>query len=318
MRTTKEHKLFRSLIKFLTVCFAGLSTGVDSCRYRQLLLAKVERWSCVKIGLASVAFLICFGIAPNALLAASKKKGVAEHKEGDNGAKTLSELSVSWYYDWGPVPDISGVSSHIQFVPMIWGRNGLSDETLQAVKGTGARELLGFNEPNGKRQANMTVQEALDAWPKLEALNMRLGSPAPAGDATKPDGWLAQFMAGAKAWGYRVDFICIHPYISNFDPDEATKVLVQKATAVYNTYHLPVWITEYAMIKFDNGPNYPSVDVQAKFAEKSAAALDKLPFVERYAWFGDIPNWKSSLYNADGTPTPVGVAWAAAPSKQSK
>ena len=112
---------------------------------------------------AAAFLLLACGLAPSALLAASSKKGVAEHKEGVNGARTLTDLKVSWYYDWGPVPDAPGVPANLEFVPMVWGRKNLSDETLKAVKATGATVLLGFNEPNGKRQANMTVQEALDA-----------------------------------------------------------------------------------------------------------------------------------------------------------
>ena len=38
--------------------------------------------------------------------------------------------------------------------------------------------LLGFNEPDLAEQANMTVEKALELWPRLEATGMRLGSPA--------------------------------------------------------------------------------------------------------------------------------------------
>ena len=55
----------------------------------------------------------------------------------------------------------------------------------------------------------MTVQQALDLWPHLTATGMRVGSPATAADPSSSGSWLEQFMDGAKARGYRVDFVCV-------------------------------------------------------------------------------------------------------------
>lgn len=67
--------------------------------------------------------------------------------------------------------------------------------------------MLGFNEPDGRDQANMSVERALDLWPELEAAGVMLGSPA-AVKGTKPG--MTEFMAGAKSRGYRVDFVAVH------------------------------------------------------------------------------------------------------------
>lgn len=245
------------------------------------------------------------------------RKGVGEYTQ-PHGAQTLRHLRVSWYYDWKPRPDVKGAPAGVQFVPMIWGMKDLSPENLAAAQATGAGIVLGFNEPNAAGQADMTVEQALDAWPKLEALRMRLGSPAPGtGDDVDPHGWLARFMAGARARHYRVDFICIHPYQSSFDPEAATRDLIREVTTVHNMYHLPIWITEYAMAQWGAKQQTPSYAVEAKFAEESAAALQKLPFVERYAWYGDVPGQPTFQTNyANGAPTPVGNAWSAAPGGQ--
>ncbi|PIG98398.1 hypothetical protein CS542_06290 [Pedobacter sp. IW39] len=40
--------------------------------------------------------------------------------------------------------------------------------------------MLGFNEPDLGDQSNMSVQDALAAWPKLESIGLPLGSPATA------------------------------------------------------------------------------------------------------------------------------------------
>ena len=61
-------------------------------------------------------------------------------------------------------------------------------------------------------QANMSPGQALSLWPQLEATGMRLGSPAVADDGATPGGWLDQFMSGAAARGYRVNFITLHWY----------------------------------------------------------------------------------------------------------
>lgn len=130
---------------------------------------------------------------------------------------------------------------------MIWGSKNLNAADLHDARASQADTLLGFNKPNEDKQSNMTVLQALDAWPKLEVLNMRLGSPATGtGDDVKPDGWLARFMAGARALRYRVDFVCIHPYQSSFNPDQATKVLIREARTVHDMCHLPIWVPDYS------------------------------------------------------------------------
>lgn len=250
------------------------------------------------------------------LHAASSKKGIGEYGS-PNAASHLPESGVSWYYDWQPTSDVVNQPHGVQFIPMIWGMKNLNNHDLKAAKASGAGTLLTFNEPTDKGQAEMTVQQALDAWPQLEALHMRLGSPAPGtGDDTNPHGWLAQFMAGAKAAGYRVDFICVHAYQSSFDPTQATENLIYEVEKVHKMYNLPIWVTEYAIANWHGSPLAPDYATQAQFAAESANALEAIPYVERYAWFGDVPPklaWQVSLYNNDGSRTPVGTAWKEAP-----
>lgn len=262
--------------------------------------------------LPAVLFL-SVSLTSTSLLAATPKKGVGEYTQ-PHGARVLAGLKVSWYYDWKPRPDVSGAPAGVQFIPMIWGPQNLNEADLQAAKASGAGIVLGFNEPNESSQSNMTVEEALDAWPKLEALGMRLGSPAAGtGDDVKPDGWLARFMAGAKERGYRVDFLCLHPYQSSFDPEVATRDLVREVTEMHERYHLPIWVTEYAIANWEAKPVTPDAATEAKFVRESTAAMDKLPFVERYAWYGAVTNQPNFSTNDDnGKQTPVGKAWSEA------
>jgi hypothetical protein len=158
----------------------------------------------------------------------------------------------------------------------------------------------------------MTVAQALDLWPQLETTGMRLGSPAVATGADTPGGWLDQFMAGAAARGYRVDFITLHWYGSDFGP-AAVGQLERYVQAVYNRYHKPIWLTEYALINFGSGPEYPTQTQQAAFVTGSTAMLDSLPYVERYAWFA-LPSQgeDTGLYRDGTTATQVGLAYQAA------
>ena len=110
------------------------------------------------------------------------KKGAAGQAK-DAGSLYL-ESGVSWTYNWHPAPS-SAMPAGVEFVPMIWGKRDIPEiEAVEKKDGV----LLGFNEPEREKQANMTVEEALELWPKLEATKMRLGSPAPAGGGARAGG----------------------------------------------------------------------------------------------------------------------------------
>ena len=239
------------------------------------------------------------------------QKGVGNWPGIPRATENMDALKIGWYYDWGTSP--VGKTPGIQFVPMIWGHKNVNSNDLAAAAASGAGVLLGFNEPNEKSQSHMTVEQAIADWPHLQATGLRLGSPAlGTGDDTKTNGWLAQFMAQIKAHGYRVDFICIHPYQSNFDVSQATEALRKEIELVHNTYRLPVWVTEYGMVNWDTDA-YPDADTAARFATSSAALMKDLPYVERYAWYSLIPNQKTlSLANSDGSLNVIGRAWAEA------
>jgi hypothetical protein len=243
------------------------------------------------------------------------KKGVGSYSNVLSAGANMQALGVGWYYNWGTAPDAAVAQSNpsVQFIPMIWSHRDVNSTELAAAKAAGSGVLLGFNEPNVSGQANMTVAQAIADWPNLMATGLRLGSPASGtGDDRDPNGWLAQFMAQAKLHGLRVDFICIHPYQSNFDPVQATANLKSEIAYVHEKYGLPIWITEYGMVNWDTN-HYPGDAAAAQFAVLSAAMMNRLPYVERYAWYSLIPNQKTlSLTSADGSLTVVGRAWAVA------
>ena len=214
----------------------------------------------------------------------SQRKGVSTWNVA-GVSQALAESGASWYYDWGATPNGIATPAGVSFVPMIWGASDVTAATLDEVKGEG-NVLLGFNEPDLSSQANMSVTQALDLWPQLMATGMTLGSPAVADDAATPGGWLDQFMTGAKARGYRVNFITVHWYGGDFSTGPAVQQLESYLQAIYDQYHLPIWVTEFALADYGGStPTFPTEAQQAAFMTAAASMLDGLPYVQRYAWF---------------------------------
>ena len=247
---------------------------------------------------------------PPAPPAASTRKGVGVW--GFDGVSTaLARSGAGWYYTWSTTHDgITGPG----FVPMIWGSGSADAASLDRARQAGPY-LLGFNEPDMAGQANMTVDQALALWPTLMNTGKVLGSPAVAFGGDTPGGWLDRFMSGAAAKGYRVDFVAVHWYGGDFTTPNAVAQLKQYLEAVHDRYHKPVWLTEYALIDFSHGTRFPTDQQQAAFVTASAAMLDGLPWLQRYAWFGlpakdDGPS--SGLFHSGAAPTLAGRAFEVA------
>jgi RNA polymerase sigma factor (sigma-70 family) len=227
--------------------------------------------------------------------------------------QALSESGASWYYTWSATPGVAGPPG-TAFVPMIWGAADVTASTLSQVKQEGPY-LLGFNEPDMASQSNMTPAQALSLWPQLMATGMQLGSPAVADDGATPGGWLDQFMSGATARGYRVNFITLHWYGSDFATGAAVSQLQSYLQAVYARYHLPIWLTEFALANFGGSPTTPTQQQQAAFLTAATEMLQRLPFVQRYAWFGlqaTPTDGSMGLFSSGPAATTVGRAFESA------
>lgn len=247
----------------------------------------------------------------------NSKKGLCMTTKGGKDWKArLEKLEVSWHYNWaaklpGAAPD------GVDFVPMIWGYWGNSagfKGTMRRLHGDrqAGREqhLLGFNEPDKKNQANISVDRALKAWPYLQWTGLRLGSPATVNPENE---WMKTFMRKAEAKGYRIDFVTVHWYGGpNADS------LISRLKRVHQLYGKPIWITEFAVADWtakNRADNKFSERQVQQFMKEVLPRLDELDFVERYAWFSGGPNHAalgpSSLWNKDGTLTPLGKLYKA-------
>jgi hypothetical protein len=240
---------------------------------------------------------------------ASSKKGVATWNFAQN-PDAVKAVGAAWYYNWSASP-AQGVSG-AEYVPMVWGAASVTASNLNRAKASG-RVLLGFNEPDLAGQANLTVEKALELWPQLQATGLRLGSPAVATGGATAGGWLDRFLAGARERGFRVDFIALHWYGSDFGA-AAVGHLSGYLKAVYERYRLPIWLTEFALIKFGGGgPVYPSAAQLSAFINGSTAMLARLSYVERYAWFSlptpDEGGDGTGLYKAGHGLTAAGATY---------
>ncbi|WP_232533988.1 glycoside hydrolase family protein [Plantactinospora sp. KBS50] len=250
--------------------------------------------------------------ASPAVKAGSSRKGVGVWTF-DGVSQALAGSTAGWYYTWNVGHQGVTTPKGTEFVPMIWGPGSLTASNLRQAKANG-RYLLGFNEPDMGGQANMSVEQALDLWPQLEATGLTLGSPAVAWGGDRQGEWLDRFMSGARQRGYRVDFIALHWYGGDFTTANAVNQLKSYLSAVHARYGLPIWLTEFALIDFSNGVRFPSQDQQAAFLTAATRMLDGLSWLHRYAWFG-LPATdrdQSGLFRTGSEATAVGRAFQAA------
>ncbi|WP_433266422.1 sigma-70 family RNA polymerase sigma factor [Micromonospora vinacea] len=251
--------------------------------------------------------------APVAPAVSSARKGVGVWNFA-GASQALANSKAGWYYTWGTQHPGISTPRGATFVPMIRSAENVTAAELARAKAAGPY-LLTFNEPDMPEQANMTVEQALDLWPQLMATGSKLGSPAVAWGGPDPQGWLDRFMTGAQARGHRVDFITVHWFGADFTTATAVAQLRQYLQAVYQRYRKPIWLTEFALIRFaGGGPQFPSQQQQAAFLTAATAMLGQLPYLQRYAWFG-LPATdkdRSGLFSDGSQATVVGRAFQAA------
>jgi len=204
----------------------------------------------------------------------------------------LALLQLGWYYNWRPAPKIAPAPG-VEFVPMFWSAADVTSENLAAVAQSSATHVLGFNEPDMAGQSAMTPEECLELWPQLMKLPQRLGSPAPA-----EAGWLDRFLPEARRRGLRIDFLCLHRYPDISNPD-AVREVEELLVATHRKYQLPVWLTECgaADVSVWHAPQMhkPTAEMARCFLKNLRPVLERLPFLERYAWFADRPDAEYSL-----------------------
>jgi hypothetical protein len=122
---------------------------------------------------------------------------------------------------------------------------------------------------------------------------------------------MIEFMKGVKKKKLQVDFVCVHSY-----GGPSPEALVKRLEKVHKMYDRPIWITEFGVGDWDAASveeNRHSPEVVLRFMEKILPMLEKLDFIERYAWFpADLdspPLGTSALWDMEGKLTPLGECY---------
>lgn len=260
-----------------------------------------------------------------------KKGACLAMKPGDDGVgKMISALNVSWNYNWGYYKR-ECQPSDVQYVPMVWGKSNKQsmkeriDEHVKPLVDDGScKLLLCINEPDMKKQSNMTVDEVLEMWPLFEELGVPLVSPSCANplpqtaSCTEDEcnqgvegGWMCEFMAKAKKRGYRVDAVGVHWYGGT-----SVDAFKSQMKSIYKQYKLPLVVTEFATadwkaMKTGNcEDNRFSRQQVLEFMQQVLPWLERCPFVAGYSWFPFLPDCPqgtcSALFNKNNQLTALG------------
>ncbi|KAG0705356.1 hypothetical protein DFH29DRAFT_293931 [Suillus ampliporus] len=242
--------------------------------------------SCVALALASRTF------AANAI------RGLAFADSNNAGDIAVAKnTQVSWVYDWGSTAPSYMENTGMDYIPMQWGADNV-ENFAAAVLAQGAKTILGFNEPDLCSQSNITPVAAASLWMQyiqpLKANGIRLGGPAVSnGPSGTP--WLSQFLGNCTECTF--DFLPLHWYGEGFDNFQ------NYIWSFHDKFSsCPLWITEFA----STSSNVSEVE---DFCTRATAYLDRLDWIEGFAWFAFYRQESSSYYNlldVSGQPNALG------------
>lgn len=238
---------------------------------------------------------IATGLLPISLHGKPEDIGASSVKKGWAGsnAQFHKTFGAKWYYNWTPGWQ---ANQGVEFVPMV--KKGSDLQKLGAIRhNKKAKFLLGFNEPERKKQGNLSVKQALIHWPKIQKLaedkKIPLGSPAPSSDRGGL-AWLDEFMKQADKKKLRIDFMALHYYRSH-DPDDFEKFI----ETIAKKYKRPIWITEFNGWSGEEADHY-------RFLKKALRFLERSKDVQRYAYFNPAAGKPHSLLDKNGQPSRLG------------
>lgn len=221
----------------------------------------------------------------------SPKRGVSQN--GFTYAEEITALTpgVCWYYNWDEIPSeidmpVVGPGTDMEFCPMAWGST-FDEQELRTylTEHPGVKYLLGFNEPNFKNQANMTPAQAVEVWPRLEAIAEECGlglvGPAvnysPDAPYTDPTTWYDEFFELYPE--ARVDYIALHCYMV------ASDGMMNYINSVAERYGKKIWLTEFCAWDGLTQDAENARKIQRDEMVRKVEALELSEHVFRYSWF---------------------------------
>jgi hypothetical protein len=231
------------------------------------------------------------------------------------------------YWRYTPTEPEDSLIDPRQFVPLFYHAADVTQENLDAA--STSTWIMGFNEPDLPRQADMTVSQALALWPQLEATGAKLVSPACASNMVADGSWCASFITGnGGSYIPRLEALAVHHYVRTFTDPSGTELLFY-IDAIWNKWHKPIWLTEFGMIHFTGndiaGWTYPTVEQARAYMSNVVPKLRERMGkgeVMRFAWYpdafsqaaldtyGDTGIGNITLANPDGSLTSLGVTYS--------
>ncbi len=230
-------------------------------------------------------------------------------KKGIGGTSFANSFNPAWAYNWGQ-QNRDSTPAGMVYNPMQWGDyNWLIGSNAGPLwqyypnwrTASAGLHLLGFNEPDGAEQANITVANAITMWPRLQELDQPLVSPAP---ASLSGGWLDSFYTEAARLGYRVDYTAFHTYPS--PGNGSSDGLFSTITSVYNKWGRPVWLTEFSFVDWNKTSSWSEEDNYNCLAE-FIWRVESVPELRKHALFvftEDADNPQPANPWQDFTPAP--------------
>jgi hypothetical protein len=244
-------------------------------------------------------------------------------------AEVAAELNpIHWTYNYyvstDPLAQGFSIPPGVSFIPMIYGDSTgaaygsqySAGNLVLAQANSSTGELLTFNEPDHADQANMTPAQAAALWPSIRATGMRISAPTMGTPTliTTPGAWFDQFVTLLGSPDF--DFIPVDQYYDSAlqpDPTIGANAILANLDAIWEKYHKPIWLKEFAVINFTALPSNPSDNTVFEFMQKMVAGLHRRSFVERFSWYrigpGDADNsqyFNIATNNVDGSTTGLG------------
>jgi hypothetical protein len=217
----------------------------------------------------------------------------------------ISELNLSWYYTWGTEP-LNDAPESVEFIPMLWGNFDTNSKEMKWINDKEYENynyVLTFNEPDVSDQANMSPERVVELWQqvkKIQAAGVKVSSPSTSVPTTLyPDtqndyetvgGWYGKYDQLMVQAEEHDDFTAVHFYF-----DYPGEFILDILREVHERTGKPIWITEWGVgqwtqaqpFDWTGGPdegNWQRTEI-VNFVNNILPRLDKIDYIERYAWF---------------------------------
>ncbi|KAF8326531.1 glycosyl hydrolase catalytic core-domain-containing protein [Cantharellus anzutake] len=222
----------------------------------------------------------------------NKKVGLAWAGNDDKLLKYFVTDKTQYVYTWSASCPDHYETTGLNCARMLWSHKNLEDfKNLRQSPGTNT--LMGMNEVNIPSQANLSPKNASDLWNQeirwLGKHGYTLVSPSCTCQENAIQ-WFQDFFAacgGNENCG--VDYLAIHCYLTS------TADFMYWVERFWNTFHIKLWVSEWACAGFGPGGYGKCSGDVWKFVTTMVDFLDKTDYVAAHFPFGFLP----SLYNVD-------------------